>query len=90
VSREDGAGINLNWTAGVNIGPGSGEWSGKLLDGGGVHSEIAAEDGSGKDKARIFMTTWTNDNEWYPVDKLKFTLENPGAKFIILAITGEK
>ena len=38
---------------------------------------------------RIFMTTWKNDNEWYPVKKLDFKILDPKAIMCFFAITSE-
>ena len=45
--------------------------------------------GSTTSKVRLLRTTWRNENEWYPVKELIWTLKNLDAQIVILGITAE-
>ena len=76
------------WEAGKNIGPSLGEWDSRLSgDGKGAKTEIGWQSKDGQ--ARIFLTTWNNDNEWYPVKDLEWVLDDDAATMLIFGITAK-
>jgi len=86
VLRQDGVGNWVTWTTDTNIGPSIGAWTplppvaqryGDLTDVG-----WQSKDGN----VRLFITSWENDNYWYPIRLLNCGLCNTG-KFIILGVT---
>ncbi len=86
ITRQDGTTVELKWESGKNIGPSTGKWDGKLTAGDkDFHTEAAwqSEDG----QARLFLTTWNNDNEWYPVKEVEFILADESATVLIFGTT---
>ena len=88
ITRQDGTVVELKWEAGKNIGPSLGEWDSRLSgDGKGAKTEIGWQSKDGQ--ARIFLTTWNNDNEWYPVKDLEWVLDDDAATMLIFGITAK-
>jgi parallel beta-helix repeat protein len=89
ILREDGMGIFLGWSlTGNNIAPSVGEWTGSLAGGLGAQREKTEVAWESKDKnVRLFLTTWENDNYWYPVRDLDWLITDPKAKIVILGVT---
>jgi parallel beta-helix repeat protein len=38
-------------------------------------------------KVEVLLTTWANDNEWYPIRELEWTLDDPSATVLIFGVT---
>jgi parallel beta-helix repeat protein len=88
INREDGTAVDLKWEVGRNIGPSLGAWEGKLGgDGKDAKTEVGWQSKDGQ--ARIFLTTWNNDNEWYPVRDIEWTLDDNSATVLIFGVTGK-
>lgn len=86
ITRQDGTVVELKWEAGKNIGPSTGKWDGKLDDSNkDFLTEVAWQSDDGQ--ARMFMVTWNNDNEWYPVKEIDWVLENESATVLIFGTT---
>jgi parallel beta-helix repeat protein len=101
MKREDGKTITLAWEAGKTLAPALGDWTGKLEAGPGpdAKTEVVwegtlpystnATGGGTTSKVRLLRTTWRNENEWYPIKELAWTLKNLDAQIVILGITAE-
>jgi len=91
IHREDGRKITLEWTGGKNIGPSMGEWKGKLVDSREPRAKtrIAWSGKWQKTSVRFFLTSWDNENEWYPINRIELKLVNPEAQLLLLAVTAE-
>jgi hypothetical protein len=86
ITRQDGTVVELKWEAGKNIGPSLGKWEGRLIgDDKGAKTEIGWQSKDGQ--ARIFLTTWSNDNEWYPVKDIEWILDDDAATMLIFGVT---
>lgn len=86
ITRQDGQTVNLPWETGRNIGPSLGPWDGKLAQGAkDFRTEVVWQSKDGK--ARLFLATWENDNEWYPVQQAAWTLEDAAATVLIFGVT---
>jgi hypothetical protein len=86
IARQDGTVVELKWEAGRNIGPSLGRWDGRLGgDDKNAKTEVAWQSKDGQ--ARIFLTTWNNDNEWYPVKDIQWILDDDAASVLILGVT---
>jgi hypothetical protein len=86
ILREDGAGVGLTWETGKNIASSIGEWTGQLSpETGDRKTEIVWEAKS--KKARLFLTTWNNENFWYPIRDLEWTVMDGQATIVILGLT---
>ena len=78
ITRQDGTVVELKWEAGRNIGPSLGKWDGKLSgDDKDAKTEVGWQSKDGQ--ARIFLATWNNDNEWYPVKDMEWILDDDSA-----------
>ena len=40
-------------------------------------------------QARIFLTIWKNDNEWYPVKDIEWILDDDAAALLIFGVTAK-
>ncbi len=40
-------------------------------------------------QTEILLTTWANDNEWYPIREMQWTLDDESAKIVILGVTAK-
>lgn len=95
VLRDDGVPTRIKWTPGQDIANSVGELKGKLqpVEQKGLDTKIAFE---GKAKngtpVRLFMTSWTNDNQWYGLTDLKFKMLDPKSKarFVLIGLTTSK
>jgi parallel beta-helix repeat protein len=88
ITRQDGTVVELRWEAGKNIGPSLGKWDGNLReDDKDAKTEVGWQ--SQDSQARIFLTTWNNDNEWYPVKDVEWILEDDSAAVLILGVTAK-
>jgi hypothetical protein len=89
ISRQDGTVVELRWEAGRNIGPSLGKWDGKLGgDGKDARTQVGWQSKDGQ--ARIFLTTWNNDNEWYPVKEIEWILDDDSASLLIFGVTSTR
>jgi parallel beta-helix repeat protein len=86
VLREDGMGTWLTWMDGKNIGTSLGEWKAikPTTQPKGDLTDVAWQSKDGK--VRLFMTTWDNDNYWYPIRRLDWGLSEKGS-LVILGVT---
>ena len=82
VGRDDGLAIWFKYDRRVNVGPSLGKWDRAALKPveekpGKTEAvgEMTTKDGT---PVRLFLTRWKNDNEWYPVSRLKWKLLDPG------------
>lgn len=88
ITRQDGTVVELKWEAGKNIGPSLGRWDGKLAgDDKGVKTEVGWQSKDGL--ARVFLATWNNDNEWYPVKDVEWILDDDSAAVLIFGVTAK-
>jgi hypothetical protein len=88
ITRQDGTVVELKWEAGKNIGPSLGKWDGKLTgDDKNAKTEVGWQSKDGQ--ARIFLTTWNNDNEWYPVKDIEWILDDDSAAVLIFGVTAK-
>jgi hypothetical protein len=88
IARQDGTVVELKWEAGKNIGPSLGPWDGTLAgDEKNVRTEVGWQSKDGR--ARIFVTTWNNDNEWYPVKEIEWILDDDSATVLIFGVTAK-
>jgi parallel beta-helix repeat protein len=88
ITRQDGTVVELKWEAGKNIGPSLGKWDGKLTsDDKNTKTEVGWQ--SKDNQARIFLTTWSNDNEWYPVKDIEWILDDDSAAVLIFGVTAK-
>jgi hypothetical protein len=86
VLRQDGMGIGLDWYTPANIGPSVGEWNGKMTEKAADRkTEVAWQSKNGK--VRLFLTTWDNDNYWYPIRDLEWNLMDNKPTLVVLGIT---
>ncbi len=86
ITRQDGTVVELKWEAGKNIGPSLGKWDGRLTgDDKNTKTEVGWQSKDGQ--ARIFLTTWNNDNEWYPVKDIEWTLDDDSAAVLLFGVT---
>lgn len=87
ITRQDGQVVNLQWETGKNIGPSLGTWdaSGHTPGAKDFRTEVVWQ--SKDAKARLFLATWENDNEWYPVQKAEWTLQDSAATALIFGVT---
>jgi hypothetical protein len=86
ITRQDGTVVELKWDGGRNIGPCLGKWDGKLLgDDKDVKTEVGWQSKDGR--ARVFLAAWHNDNEWYPVKDIEWTLDDDSAGVLIFGVT---
>jgi len=83
IARGDGFAIPLQWQSGKNIGPSVGAFQGELAEGTRIVWEPADK------AARLFASTWKNENEWLPVQRIKFTLQDKAATVLILGISAD-
>lgn len=88
IHRQDGTVVELKWNSGRNIGPCLGDWDGKIS---GDDQNAKTEVGwiSKDNRARVFLTTWRNDNEWYPVKDIEWILDDDSASALIFGVTGK-
>ena len=92
ILASDGRRVTLAWKAGENIGPSVGRWDGKLKNSPNELLATAVVSWQGEwqgQSVRLFHAVWRNDNEWYPVDKITFKLQNLDAQVAILGATAE-
>lgn len=88
ITRQDGTVVELKWEAGKNIGPSLGKWDGQLNgDDKDAKTEVGWQSQDGQ--ARLFLTTWKNSNEWYPVKDVEWILEDDSAAVLMLGVTAE-
>jgi hypothetical protein len=88
ITRQDGTVVELKWEAGKNIGPSLGKWDGKLTaDNRNAKTEVGWQSRDGE--TRIFLTTWNNDNEWYPVKEMEWVLDDHSAAVLIFGVTAK-
>jgi hypothetical protein len=88
ITRQDGTAVELKWEAGKNISPSLGKWDGKLAgDEKDAKTEVGWQSKDGQ--ARIFLTTWNNDNEWYPVKDMEWILDDDSATVLIFGVTAK-
>jgi parallel beta-helix repeat protein len=88
ITRQDGTVVELKWEAGKNIGPSLGKWDGKLSgDDKDAKTEVGWQSQDGQ--ARIFLTTWNNDNEWYPVKDIEWILDDDSATVLLFGVTAK-
>jgi len=88
ITRQDGTVVELKWKAGENIGPSLGRWDGKLIgDEEDTKTDVGWQSKDGQ--ARIFLTTWNNDNEWYPVKDIEWILDDDSAALLIFGVTAK-
>ena len=88
ITRQDGMVMELKWETGKNVGPSMGKWAGNLTGGGKTaQTEVGWQSKDGQ--ARIFLTTWNNDNEWYPVKDIEWILDNDSAAVLIFGVTAK-
>ena len=86
VLRQDGMGIGLDWSTATNIGPSVGDWKNKMTENAPDRkTEVAWQSKSGK--VRLFLTTWDNDNYWYPIRDLEWNLMDNQPTLVVLGIT---
>ncbi len=86
IARQDGTVVELKWEAAKDLGPSLGRWDGKLArDDKNVKTEVGWQSKDGQ--ARVFLATWTNDNEWYPVKDLEWVLDDDSAVVLIFGVT---
>ncbi len=83
IARGDGAAIPLKWETGKNIGASVGAFQGELAEG----TRIAWENAD--KSARLFTSAWINNNEWLPVQRIKWTLDDKSATVLILGLSAE-
>ncbi len=88
ITRQDGTVAELKWESGRNIGPCLGKWDGKLI---GDDKEATTDIGwQSKDgQARVFLATWHNDNEWYPLKDVEWMLDDDSASMLIFGVTAK-
>jgi parallel beta-helix repeat protein len=88
IARQDGTVVELKWEAAKSIGPSLGTWDGKLTgDDKNARTEVGWQSKDGR--ARIFLTTWNNDNEWYPVKDVEWILDDDSATVLIFGVTAK-
>jgi parallel beta-helix repeat protein len=88
IARQDGTVVELKWEAGRNIGSSLGKWDGKLGgDGKDAKTEVGWQSRNGQ--ARIFLVSWNNDNEWYPVKDIEWVLDDDSASLLIFGVTAK-
>jgi len=88
ITRQDGTVVELKWETGKNIGPSLGPWDGRLTrDPKDASTEIGWQSQDGQ--ARVFVTTWNNDNEWYPVKDIEWSLDDESATLLIFGVTAK-
>ena len=88
ITRHDGTVVELKWEAGKNIAPSLGRWDGKLTgDDKDAKTEVGWQSQDGQ--ARLFVTTWKNDNEWYPVKDIEWLLDDDSAGVLLFGVTAE-
>jgi hypothetical protein len=88
ITRQDGTVVELQWEAGKNIGPSIGKWDGKLTgDDKNAKTEIGWQ--SKDAQSRIYLATWNNDNEWYPVKDIEWILDDDSATVLIFGVTAK-
>ncbi len=88
ITRQDGTVVELKWEAGKSLGPSLGKWDGKLTgDDKDAKTEVGWQSQDGQ--ARIFLTTWSNDNEWYPVKDVEWILDDDSATVLIFGVTAK-
>jgi hypothetical protein len=86
ILRQDGMGIGLDWYTPTNIGPSVGDWKDKMTENvADRKTEIGWQSKSGK--VRLFLTTWDNDNYWYPIRDLEWNLMDDHPTLVVLGIT---
>jgi parallel beta-helix repeat protein len=79
---------DLKWEWGQNIGPSLGKWEGMAVGTAeGVKTEVGWQSADGK--ARVFLTSWENDNPKSPLADLQWGLDDPAATVIVLGVTAE-
>ena len=75
ITRQDGTVVEL-------------KWDGKTAcDDKNTKTEVGFESKDGK--AKIFLTTWNNDNEWYPVKEIEWILDDESASVLIFGVTAK-
>jgi hypothetical protein len=78
----------VKWEWGKNIGLSVGDGQGLSAgETGAAKTEVAWTSGDGK--ARVFLTTWENDNPKSPIADVQWALDDPAATVIILGVTAE-
>ena len=88
IARQDGAVVELKWEAGKSIGPSLGPWDGTLAGGErNLKTEVGWQSRDGR--ARIYVTTWHNDNEWYPLQEIEWILDDEDATVLIFGVTAK-
>lgn len=88
VLRQDGMGIGLDWYTPTNIGPSVGKWENNLTENAADRkTEVAWQSKDGK--VRLFLTTWNNDNYWYPIRDLEWNLMDNKPTLVVLGITAQ-
>jgi len=93
IVRGDGITIPIRWERSLNVGPSTGKWKNDLKP----KKERPATTQliwEGKTKkgvpVRLFCTVWFNENEWYPINNLKWKLKNKTASIVLLGVTKGK
>jgi parallel beta-helix repeat protein len=97
VSRDDGKKVPLTWISGLNISSSLGELQPPMSPDSNrfFYTKMVCEgigytfDRKTKLPSRLFVTTWDNDNEWFPVREVRLELLNQNAKIMLLAVTME-
>lgn len=86
ITRQDGTTVELKWESGKNIGPSTGPWDGKLVnEDPDFQTEVAWQSADGQ--TRLYLVTWQNDNEWYPIKEIEYHLENEAATALVFGTT---
>jgi parallel beta-helix repeat protein len=91
IERGDGKKVSLVWRQ-----DGEGTWA--VRDGGETTTRLAHAGTYDRMKktfpdlheARLYITTWENDNEWLPLSEVRFTLLDPEGRVFVLGVTGER
>jgi len=87
VHRGDGVSVTFDWVAGADAGcetvPAAG------LETRAVWQEPAEAALGPVRKRTVFLTTWTNDNPWLPIERIEFEHVDTSASVAVFSVTGE-
>ena len=75
ITRLDGTVVELKWDPKT------------ACDDKNTKTEVGFESKEGK--AKIILTTWDNDNEWYPVKEVEWILDDDSATVLIFGVTAK-
>jgi len=78
IVREDGMTLELKWQDLDGL-------EQPVIDGKISKTEVGWKSQDGK--ARVFLTAWNNDNEWYPLREIEWVLDDDTATVLILGVT---